>query len=52
MNKEDAQFYLGKVLILLSLIRCGDLWHFAQRVAYVYRAKREIAGSNVRVIWG
>jgi len=34
VNKEDAQFYLGK------------------RVAYVYRAKREIAGSKVRVIWG
>lgn len=23
-----------------------------QRVAYVYRAKREIQGSKVRVIWG
>lgn len=23
-----------------------------QRVAYVYRAKRKIEGSNVRVIWG
>ncbi|EKM50177.1 uncharacterized protein PHACADRAFT_264757 [Phanerochaete carnosa HHB-10118-sp] len=34
LNKEEAQFYLGK------------------RVAYVYRAKRKIEGSNVRVIWG
>jgi hypothetical protein len=25
---------------------------FAQRVAYVYKAKREINGSRVRVIWG
>ena len=23
-----------------------------QRVAYVYRAKREIQGSKIRVIWG
>jgi len=27
VNKEDAQFYLGKVLILPSLILCADLWH-------------------------
>ncbi len=31
---------------------CADLMEFVQRVAYVYRAKREIAGSNIRVIWG
>jgi hypothetical protein len=54
-TKEDAQFYLGKVpttATLPSLIPCADLMAFPQRVAYVYRAKREIAGSNVRVIWG
>jgi large subunit ribosomal protein L35Ae len=54
-NKEDAQFYLGKVPTLTTphfLVLCADLMAFPQRVAYVYRAKREIAGSNVRVIWG
>jgi len=27
-------------------------FYLGKRVAYVYHAKREIAGSNVRVIWG
>jgi len=27
-------------------------WPSSQRVAYVYKAKREINGSRVRVIWG
>jgi hypothetical protein len=61
-NKEEAQFYLGKVSIRLSLwdewpvdagymqILCAD--YVLQRLAYVYKAKREIKGSKIRVIWG
>jgi len=55
VTKEDAQFYLGKVRTPAnhpSLILRADSIALLQRVAYVYRAKRQIAGSNVRVIWG
>jgi large subunit ribosomal protein L35Ae len=52
-TKEDAQFYLGKVPTLANACYFAlTSWQLSQRVAYVYRAKREIAGSNVRVIWG
>ncbi|KAK9235956.1 ribosomal protein L35A [Lipomyces kononenkoae] len=27
-------------------------FYFGKRVAYVYRAKKEIKGSKIRVIWG
>ncbi|THH17847.1 hypothetical protein EW146_g3053 [Bondarzewia mesenterica] len=52
-NKEDAQFYLGKVWSLLGSSRVALTIELVyQRVAYVYRAKKEIHGSKVRVIWG
>lgn len=59
-NKEEAQFYLGKVsTIAVYLSRCelalpskADQNYPPQRLAYVYRAKREIGGSKLRVIWG
>ena len=51
-NKEDAQFYLGKVWSCGGLCLKIFLNNFKQRVAYVYRAKREVRGSKVRVIWG
>ena len=53
-TKEDAQFYLLKGIYSAnhpSLTLSAELWHL-HSVAYVYRAKRQIAGSNVRVIWG
>lgn len=53
-TKEDAQFYLGKVRRNLDFggISKSHTGPLSQRVAYVYKAKREIAGSKVRVIWG
>ena len=52
-TKEDAQFYLGKVcrINVPQELRSLNVWSM-QRVAYVYRAKRAIQGSKVRVIWG
>ena len=51
-NKEEAQFYLGKVRSSITLC----IWHsqivWYQRVAYVYKAQKEINGSKIRVIWG
>lgn len=52
-NKEDTQFYLGKVGYFSYPHH--TLPHPSmplQRVAYVYKAKREIQGSKIRVIWG
>ena len=49
----DAQFYLGKVCLSSSLIASFSISSVhSQRVAYVYKAKREIQGSKIRVIWG
>lgn len=36
----------------IHLVRLPELFADSQRVAYVYKAKREINGSRVRVIWG
>lgn len=30
----------------------GASFYCGKKVAYVYRAKREIRGSKIRVIWG
>lgn len=49
-TKEDAQFYLGKVCATARLIGTPLIGY--KRVAFVYKAKREIQGSKVRVIWG
>lgn len=52
-TKEDAQFYLGKVRLVGCCKTCSSSTPLsAQRLAYVYHAKREIQGSKVRVIWG
>ena len=54
-SKEEAQFYLGKVLrppLSRFSSKNSDLLRITQRVAYVYRAKKQRQGSNVRVIWG
>jgi ribosomal protein L35AE/L33A len=51
-SKEDAQFYLGKVTKISNYFPAFSSCTIRQRVAYVYKAKREISGSRVRVIWG
>ena len=50
-DQKEAQFYLGKVRWPLTLQR-PLTYLIQQRVAYVYRAKRDIGGSKLRVIWG
>lgn len=50
-NKTDAQFYLGKVCVIIS-VRWLVLIFGLQRLAYVYKAQTEIQGSKIRVIWG
>ena len=52
-SKEEAQFYLGKVRRFLpQSIHKPSFSPCYQRVAYVYKAKKERQGSKVRVIWG
>ena len=42
---------LEKCVIILKIYYSFFLWT-NQRVAYVYKAKKEIQGSKIRVIWG
>ena len=42
---------LEKCVIILTIYSVFFLWT-NQRVAYVYKAKKEIQGSKIRVIWG
>ena len=51
-TKEDAQFYLGKVRSRCTVWIYNPHGLYYQRVAYVYRAKKEVHGTKVRVIWG
>lgn len=54
-SKGDTKFYLGKVRIPTCLLKVFLDVHNAwalKRVAYVYKAKTEVRGTNVRVIWG
>jgi large subunit ribosomal protein L35Ae len=51
-TKEDAQFYLGKVCRYISNNKEMFAYLFPKRVAFVYKAKREVQGSKIRVIWG
>ena len=52
-SKEEAQFYLGKVRRSPPHSIHKSLFSPCyQRVAYVYKAKKERQGSKVRVIWG
>jgi large subunit ribosomal protein L35Ae len=41
-------------LLQIDNVRCREDadFYLGKRVAYVYRAKREINGSKIRVIWG
>lgn len=50
MLREDEDCATVPVVTTSPMLNVANLSF--QRVAYVYKAKREINGSRVRVIWG
>lgn len=54
VNRSKVNQYVGTTLIRIDGVkdRKDTEYYMGKRVAYVYRGKKEINGTRVRVIWG
>lgn len=51
---EQVQSHATCTLVKIDGVRTKEdaKWYFGRRIAYVYRAKKEIKGTKFRVMWG
>merc|ERR1719396_115967 len=53
-TKQPVRLYANCTLLKVDGVRTREdaAWYFGKRVAYVYKAKKEVKNSKFRVMWG
>merc|ERR1719229_1700503 len=53
-KRSKSNTYANCTLLKIDGVRTRDdaAWYFGKRVAYVYKAKKEVKNSKFRVMWG
>mmetsp|Transcript_6580 Transcript_6580/g.13310 ORF Transcript_6580/g.13310 Transcript_6580/m.13310 type:complete len:128 (+) Transcript_6580:25-408(+) len=53
-KRSKSNCYANTTLVKIDGVRTKEhaKWYFGKRIAYVYKAKKEVNGSKFRVLWG